>query len=103
VIASMKFFLFGHAIYEKALHPFTGVTGRAVIFSVDADFFAGALEQRLQMLDEKLADYLSNPQQFNRTAELAPVPVLGVPGWNAENERESYYENEAYFRAGRKN
>ncbi|HSS47022.1 MAG TPA: DUF3025 domain-containing protein [Burkholderiales bacterium] len=102
VIASMKFFLFGHAIYEKALQPFTGVTGRAVIFPVAADFFAAALEQQLQSLDEKLAGYLNNPQHFNHTADLAPVPILGIPGWNTENERESYYENEAYFRAGRK-
>ena len=102
VTASMKFYLFGHAIYEKALQPFTGVTGRAVIFPVAADFFAAALEQQLRMLDEKLAGYLSNPQHFNRTAELALVPILGIPGWNAENEHESYYENEAYFRVGRK-
>ncbi len=101
VIASMKFFLFGHAIYEKALQPFTGVTGRGVIFLVAADFFAAALEQQLRMLDEKLAGYLNNPQHFNCTAELAPIPILGIPGWNAENEREAYYENEAYFRAGR--
>ena len=101
VAASMKFFLFGHAIYEKALQPFTGVTGRAVIFPVAADFFASALEQQLQTLDEKLADYLNNPQHFNRTADLAPIPILGIPGWNTENERESYYENEAYFRVGR--
>jgi hypothetical protein len=101
VIANMKFFLFGHAIYEKALQPFTGVTGRAVIFPVSADFFAAVLEQQLQLLDEKLADYLRNPQHFNRTADLAPIPILGIPGWNAENDRESYYENEAYFRAGR--
>jgi len=102
VTASMKFFLFGHAIYEKALQPFTGVTGRAVIFPVAADFFAAALEQQLQLLDEKLAGYLNSPQHFNRTAELAPVPILGIQGWNIENERESYYENEAYFRVGRK-
>jgi len=101
VTASMRFFLFGHAIYEKALQPFAGVTGRAVIFPVDADFFAAALEQQLQLLDEKLADYLRNPQHFNRTVDLAPVPILGIPGWNSENEHESYYENEAYFRAGR--
>ena len=102
VIASMKIVLFGHAIYEKALQPFTGVTGRAVIFPVAADFFATALEHQLQCLDEKLANYLANPQHFNRTSELAPVPILGIPGWNIENERESYYENEAYFRSGRK-
>jgi hypothetical protein len=102
VIASMNFFLFGHAIYEKALQPFTGVTGRGVIFLVAADFFAAALEQQLRMLDEKLAGYLNNPQHFNRTVELVPIPILGIPGWNTENERESYYENEAYFRVGRK-
>ena len=102
VIASMKFFLFGHAIYEKALQPFTGVTGRAVIFPVTADFFSLALESQLQMLDEKLAGYINNLQHFNRTSELAPVPILGIPGWNIENERESYYENEAYFRAAKK-
>ena len=102
VIASMKIVLFGHAIYEKALQPFTGVTGRAVIFPVVADFFAAALESQLQMLDEMLADYLHNSQHFNRTAELAPIPILGIPGWNTMNERESYYENEAYFRAGKK-
>lgn len=102
VIASMKFFLFGHAIYEKALQPFTGVTGRGVIFPVAADFFTVTLEEQLQVLDEKLAGYLNNPRHFNRTAELAPVPILGIPGWNAENERESYYENDAYFRVGRK-
>ena len=101
VVASMKFFLFGHAIYEKALQSFAGVTGRAVIFPVAADFFASALEQQLQLLDETLADYLNNPQHFNRTVDLAPVPILGVPGWNAENEREAYYENEAYFRVRR--
>jgi len=102
VAASMKLFLFGHAIYEKALQPFTGVTGRGVIFPVAADFFAASLEQQLRMLDEKLGDYLNNPQHFNRTAELAPIPILGIPGWNTENEHESYYENEAYFRAKRK-
>jgi len=102
VISGMKFFLIGHAIYEKALRPFAGVTGRAVIFPVAADFFALTLEKQLQLLDEKLAAYLANPQHFNRTADLAPVPVLGVPGWNPENERETYYENEAYFRTGRK-
>ena len=102
VISSMKFFLFGHAIYEKALQPFTGVTGRAVIFPVAANFFSLGLKNQLQLLDQKLADFLSNPEHFNRTADLAPVPVLGVPGWNIENERESYYENEAYFRTKRK-
>jgi len=98
----VKFFLFGHAIYEKALRPFTGVTARAVIFPVSVDFFRLAPESQLETLDEKLAEYVSDPKHFNRTADLAPVPILGVPGWNAENERESYYENESYFRAGRK-
>ena len=34
-------------------------------------------------------------------AELAPLPVLGVPGWWAANEAASFYDNRDYFRPGR--
>lgn len=33
--------------------------------------------------------------------DLSPVPLLGVPGWSADNCNESYYDNTAYFRSGR--
>jgi hypothetical protein len=33
--------------------------------------------------------------------ELWPLPILGVPGWWAGNEQESFYDNTSYFRSGR--
>ena len=41
---------------------------------------------------------------FGREAllvELAPLPVLGVPGWWPDNEAQGFYDNSDYFRPGR--
>ncbi|BBI99815.1 hypothetical protein FGKAn22_15080 [Ferrigenium kumadai] len=101
VDAQMGFYLFGHGLYEKALNPYIGMTGQGLLLPVEADFFGWPLEQRLVHLDKLLADYLSAPAHCLSTRELAPVPLLGVPGWAADNEDSAYYDNSAYFRPGR--
>ena len=101
VARSMRFYLFGHALYEKALAPFAGVTGRGAIFEVVADFFAQPLAAQLAALDSRLALRVSETTQFTATRELAPVPILGVPGWCEDNAREQYYDNVDYFRPAR--
>ncbi|MDZ4202466.1 MAG: DUF3025 domain-containing protein [Gallionella sp.] len=98
---SMGFFIFGHGLYEKMLKPYVGLTGQGLLLRVEPGFFDWPLAQRLAHLDESLADYLDNPQRCRSTRELHPVPLLGVPGWAAENEDETYYDNTAYFRPGR--
>jgi len=98
VAQSMRFYLFGHALYEKALAPFAGVTGRGVIFEVGADFPAQPLAAQLAALDGLLARRIDDTVQFMATRELAPVPILGVPGWCEENADERYYDNVDYFR-----
>ncbi len=95
---SMQFYVFGHALYEKALQPFAGVTGRGVIFECDAGFFQQPPVAQLAALDARLAEALSADERFTATRELAAVPILGIPGWCAENTRESYYNDTAYFR-----
>ncbi|MBI4192765.1 MAG: DUF3025 domain-containing protein [Betaproteobacteria bacterium] len=98
VVARMRFYLFGHALYEKALAPFVGVTGRGVICEVAGAFFAQPLAQQLRELDAMLAARLGDPVQFLAPRDLAPVPILGVPGWCEDSEREHYYDNLDYFR-----
>jgi len=98
----MGFFLFGHGLYEKALQPYVGVTGQGLLVAVEPAFFAWPLARQLTHLDESLAAYLAEPAHCRSTAELTPVPLLGVPGWTVENEDESYYDNTAYFRPGRR-
>ncbi len=97
----MRFYLFGHALYEKALAPFAGVTGRSVMFAVTDAFFALPIAQQLGDLDARLAARIGDPAQFSATRELAPVPILGVPGWCADNQDERYYDNLDYFRPAR--
>ncbi len=94
----MEFFIFGHALYEKALQPYAGVTGRGVIFDCDADFFRRPLAEQLAAIDDWLAGALNADGRFTATRELNAVPILGVPGWCAENARETYYDDSNYFR-----
>lgn len=101
VLRRMRFYLFGHALYEKALAPFTGVTGRGVLFEVEDAFFALPLAAQLQALDTRLAAQFGDEARFAATRELTPVPILGVPGWCGDNARADYYDNLEYFRPAR--
>ncbi|MDP1871838.1 MAG: DUF3025 domain-containing protein [Gallionella sp.] len=95
----MGFYIFGHGLYEKALQPYIGMTGQGLLLPVAQEFFRWTAEQQRAHLDRRLADYLAGACRTTR--ELSPVPLLGVPGWSADNESESYYDNTAYFRPGR--
>lgn len=99
---NMGFYLFGHGLYEKALQPYIGLTGQGIILDVDAEFFAWTHQRQLAHLDERLAAYWSDQRNCLNTRELSPVPLLGVPGWCAENEVASFYDNTQYFRPGRR-
>lgn len=102
VQAGMGFYLFGHGLYEKALQPYLGMTGQGLLLTVEQSFFAWPQARQLAHLDMLLAEYLADPQHCQTTRELAPVPLLGVPGWAADNERAEYYANTDYFRPGRR-
>ena len=100
--ARMQFMLFGHAVYEKALQPFLGITSRGILLKVEADLLAAPLRERLAEIDARLSAHLSDPERLQATRELAVVPILGVPGWHADNEEESFYDNTDYFRPARR-
>lgn len=102
IASGMGFYVFGHGLYEKALNPYIGLTGQGVLLRVEQDFFNWPLARRLAYLDAELARHLSAQDTCQDTRELSPVPLLGVPGWAAENECADYYDNTAYFRTGRR-
>ena len=102
VQACMEFYLFGHGLYEKALQPYIGMTGQGLIVMVEQEFFNWPLARRLDYLDDKVAAYLDAPSHCRNTHELCPVPLLGIPGWSAENNCAEYYDNTRYFRTGRR-
>lgn len=78
MLVQMKFFLFGHGLYEKALHPYLGMTGKGILFHVSETFFNQRLIDQIAMIDIWLEDYLT--REYLTSADLVPVPVLGYPG-----------------------
>lgn len=91
VQARMRVALIGHGLMEKALSPFIGLTGKAVLLHV-ADNVP---------LDAAAANWIADDAHLVDTRNLAPLPLLGIPGWDARNEDAAFYHNIDYFRPGR--
>ena len=100
-VAAMRFLVLGHAILERALAPYKGVTAKALVIDVAADAVALPPAAVLDLLDARAAEYFERPGALASTRALHPLPVLGVPGWTSENEDPSYYDDEKVFRPGR--
>jgi Protein of unknown function (DUF3025) len=96
---------FGHALLEKLVHPRKPITAHvymapftieniateAANISADVKFYA--------VLDEFIAADLS-ADKF-ATKPFAPLPILGVPNWWADNENLGFYDDETVFRKPR--
>jgi len=97
----MRFLLFGHALYEKALQPFVGMTGKALLFDVPESLIGQPADAQCAYADRVAAVHLLDASHLLRPRELQPLPLLGVPGWWPDNEAEAFYDNSDYFRPGR--
>jgi hypothetical protein len=98
VLRSMRFYVFGHAIYEKALEPYKGVTAKVLIVDTAPGLLDAPLERQLSELDAGVADYFSTTQALASTRTLSPLPILGIPGWEPANASEEYYDDPSQFR-----
>ncbi len=99
--SAMNCTIFGHALYEKALTPYIGMTANCVLLPVDTAFFIKTLPEKIKWIDERLAMLLLNDPGYRTPQALSPFPILGMPGWDPLNKHEHYYDNTAYFRPGR--
>jgi hypothetical protein len=102
VLSSMRFYIFGHAIFEKALSPYVGMAAHAMSGNMGSDFMNAPVEWQITRVDEFVAERASRVEQLRVPAVLSPLPVLGVPGWWRANEEEAFYDDTRYFRAGRR-
>jgi hypothetical protein len=89
--AETQLILFGHALTEKLVAPRKPIT--AHVFRVQEP------SQALGDIDTWLAAELS--ADMLATKPFAHLPVLGVPGWWAENEDSTFYADASVFRAPR--
>jgi hypothetical protein len=94
----MRFFAFGHALYEKALDPYVGIVAKTVFLPANDFFFMLAPGSQVERVDALLAAHFSSRARFPNPKSMAPMPVLGVPGWHPDTGRESFYDDPEHFR-----
>jgi Protein of unknown function (DUF3025) len=100
--SSMRLLVVGHALYHKALRPFVGMTGKAILLKVPAAFTNLPDAEQIRKTDRLLAAHLWDRATLIHGRDLAPLPVLGVPGWWPANIEETFYDDTDYFRPGRR-
>ena len=79
--------VFGHALMEQALLPSRLLVGKCVVVQGDDD--AQVVQQVAQAIAR--ADVLNDP------LELRPLPLMGIPGWHAD-QGAGFYQLADYFR-----
>ncbi len=89
--------LFGHALMEKLVNPYKGITAHAWPMVVGADFFLLPQVDRQLLIDEKIRSQLSVALG---SADFMPLPVLGVPDW-LPGQDAAFYADTGVFRPKR--
>ena len=97
VRSHMRFFAFGHACCEQALAPYLGMVAKTVFVPVQADFLAASPDRQVALIDTALATHFEDPRRFATPRAMAPLPLLGIPGWHPDTAHEAFYDRTDYF------
>jgi hypothetical protein len=81
-------FAFGHALLQKLQRPYKGITAHALHIALAPGSSLDEIDRCMATgLDDRLAPH-----------DLMPLPVLGIPGWWAQNENPDFYSDPVVFR-----
>ena len=94
-----RFLVFGHACYEQALDPYIGMVAKTVFVPVDELFFMLPVEAQVAQADALVAAHFAQRARFHSPRAMAPMPVLGVPGWHFAAQDEAFYDDPKHFRS----
>ena len=102
--AQAAVYIFGHALLEQLLYPRKPLCAHSIVIHVTQRFFTLPLAERIRFLDDKVADYMASLLSKDDVTprQLAPLPILGVPHFWAENAVPDFYEDSYVFRSGRR-
>lgn len=93
----VRAYAIGHAVLEKLLIPWPGITTKCLFVRMETAPEESAPGAEL---DEAVVEIWRNGK-IRQPAELFPLPVLGIPGWWPANENPEFYENRDVFRPAR--
>ena len=99
LLRSTRFLVFGHASHDALAAPFVGLCGKALFVEVDAAWLELLEPEARAALDDALARRFDAGEFSPR--DWQPLPLLGIPGATADNERPDYYADTRQFRPPR--
>jgi hypothetical protein len=86
---------FGHALMEKLVQPYKGITAHSWVVWAEPDYFALPQAEQSAWIDEVVSAQL---RQHNLTTnDYTPLPVLGVPTW-CRGQDAAFYQDKSVFR-----
>ncbi len=88
-LGAMRVAVLGHAVLERALAPWAGITCKALFVPVEGD------------ADAHAAAWIAKLDEGAKPRDLPPLPVFGLPGWHPQTARAEFYDDERFFRRSR--
>ncbi len=88
--------VFGHAIFEKALNPYIGMTCHCLLIE-DEKLLKQIQSDQVGELDRYIST-LWRDFSSHKPEKLAAFPLLGMPGLWPEQDESFYSSNKSYFR-----
>lgn len=85
-------FPMGHALLEKLQQPFKAITAHAWVFS------GSVLNPDWAWVDARLEMALAEAAGSAGLPRFQPIPVMGLPGWSADQSQPHFYQDPAVFR-----
>ena len=106
---TIAFFPFGHALLEKLFNPRKNITSHTLLILVEEGWFEQSIDSQRNQLDTAIAKLfreLAMPDLAGNAVKLSsksfqPLPVMGIPGYSADNVIPAFYQDEAVFRRPR--
>lgn len=95
----VRFIPFGHGLLEQALSPYIGMVAKTVFVPVTDFFFMLSPDSQREEADRLVAAHFAERRRFASPRAMAPLPVLGVPGWHRDNGDAAFYDQVSYFRS----
>lgn len=89
LVRGMRVLVLGHAVLERALDPWPGITCKAIFVPDAGD------------ADAMAASFLAGLHSDATPRVLPPLPVFGFPGWHPGTAEASFYDDARTFRPAR--
>lgn len=89
----------GHGLLEKFPRPYKSITAHALLCHIECPVSDPFKDHAFAAADKAIAQLLLRGALQTGTANLSPVPLMGIPGWWPDGVQDrAFYDDTAVFR-----